>query len=167
MKPAPLYKRSESYRRTTVCCGLTRVMLALRGITVDHAKSWSEYPCIIWDRSLNRNGYGRMRIGKKLEQVHHTAYKLFYGVIPEGLELDHLCRNRACFHPAHLEAVTHIVNLERGLIGTREKTKTHCPLGHKYTPENTIKDYRNNGRTCRACHYIRVARWHARQKGIN
>ncbi|WP_414654556.1 HNH endonuclease signature motif containing protein [Intrasporangium sp.] len=67
------------------------------------------------------------------------------GPIPEGLVLDHLCRNRACCNPAHLEPVTIRENILRGEPANR----THCPHGHAYTPENTRID--NNMRSCRTC----------------
>jgi hypothetical protein len=74
-------------------------------------------------------------------------YSAVKGAIPDGLHIDHLCRNRACCHPDHLEAVTPRENVRRGV----RSQVTHCPKGHEYTPENTkVKRGRRNCRACEA-----------------
>jgi hypothetical protein len=75
------------------------------------------------------------------------AYEMLVGPVPDGLELDHLCRVPACVNPDHLEPVTHIENVRRGRSYWAERT--HCSAGHEYTRENTRITKR--GRTCRAC----------------
>jgi hypothetical protein len=107
--------------------------------------------CWIWTGSIRPNGYGQIAVdvdGRRLpRQVHRVAYELFVGPIPDGLDLDHLCRNRACFNPAHLEPVTRRENARRGIKGI---LTTHCPKGHPYDEANTY--VRPNGhRGCRAC----------------
>jgi hypothetical protein len=84
--------------------------------------------------------------------VHRVAYELLVGPIPEGLELDHLCRNTRCVNPEHLEPVTGRENLMRAVSSWAAKNaaKTHCPQGHPYDEENT-KVKRDGGRACRAC----------------
>lgn len=99
--------------------------------------------CWAWKGAQNNKGYGRVRFNSVAVYAHRLAYELLIGPIPDGLELDHLCRNRACVNPAHLEPVTHQENVARALF------KTHCPKGHEYTDTNTIRDGRS--RKCRIC----------------
>lgn len=99
-----------------------------------------------------RDGYGRIRQGGRrdspLLQAHRASYELAKGKIPEGLQLDHLCRVRCCVNPAHLEPVTHLENAHRGA----HATKTHCKHGHEFTPEN-IERWAGKPRTryCKEC----------------
>jgi HNH endonuclease/NUMOD3 motif len=73
--------------------------------------------CWLWVRSLNTSGYAQTRIGKKHRVVHRVAYELKHGPVPDGLELDHLCRVRCCINPDHVEPVTRKVNALRGIAG--------------------------------------------------
>ena len=70
--------------------------------------------CWIWSGTLNNKGYGRVAIAGKGQYAHRAMYEQEVGPIPDGYEIDHLCRVRACINPAHLEAVTHSENLRRG-----------------------------------------------------
>lgn len=112
--------------------------------------------CVIWLASLDIGGYGQIGVGSKVDgsarkvKVHRALYELVIGPIPLGLDLDHLCRNRACCRPDHLEPVTRRENLARGmgLVGEQLR-RDHCPRNHPYTPANT---YMHKGaRVCRAC----------------
>lgn len=105
--------------------------------------------CWSWLGSINSHGYGQFRLtgcrASRRENAHRVAYKLARGPIPDGLVLDHLCRNRACCNPAHLEAVSHAENILRGA----NTMKAYCPRGHEMTPENTRE--RRGRRECRQC----------------
>jgi hypothetical protein len=123
--------------------------------------------CWIWTGNKIAGGYGTMRVGgKRREYVHRVSYRLHKGPIPDGYHLDHLCRQRLCVNPEHLEAVLPRVNILRGVGATAQHArKTHCPRGHEYTPENTITPAGRRGRRCRTCsRAYEKARWQARAK---
>ena len=111
--------------------------------------------CWTWTAGLDRRGYGRIRVGDKTAAAHRVVYELLSGPIPEGLSLDHLCRNPSCVRPDHLEPVTHAENVRRGAAGENQRAKTHCPRGHEYTPENTYNNPRRPNRACQACRALR------------
>lgn len=96
----------------------------------------TESGCWVWQRPL-KNGYGEVSIRNRCRKAHRVAYQLLVGPIPDGLSLDHLCRNRACINPAHLEPVTNRVNVLRGVGPTAANAAaTHCGRGHALTPDN-------------------------------
>lgn len=72
-------------------------------------------PCWIWQRSVTRDGYAHARVDGKIRRVHRVMWERTNGAVPSGLELDHLCRVRACVNPDHLEPVSHAENVRRGL----------------------------------------------------
>lgn len=108
-------------------------------------------PCWLWTASYMGAGYGQFWFSGRNRYAHRVAYEAVVGPIPEGLDLDHLCRTHGCVNPAHLEPVTRSVNLLRGnTIPARNARKTHCPHGHPYSGDNLCA--RANGtRECRAC----------------
>ena len=125
--------------------------------------------CWEWIACINSHGYGAFSLNGKSELSHRLSYENKYEKIPEGLDLDHLCRNRKCVNPDHLEAVTRQTNLLRGdTICAKNKQKTHCSEGHEFTTENTY--IRSNGsRKCRSCGRIDCNhRYHRKkmQKGV-
>jgi len=121
--------------------------------------------CWNWLASKTNLGYGQIWIKGRYVYAHRFVYELFKGKIPEGLEIDHLCRNTSCGNPNHLEAVTHKVNAQRGNSGLYNILKTHCPRGHEYTKENTM--FYKNLRKCRECHKIHCKESQRRNKLIN
>jgi hypothetical protein len=114
------------------------------------AKVRIEGECWIWTGSLRDDGGGQFRLNGRTRKAYQVSFEALVGSIPEGLELDHLCRNRACVNPTHLEPVTHRVNMLRGrTVAAAHAAKTHCPAGHPYDETNTRR-YRGE-RRCRAC----------------
>ena len=121
--------------------------------------------CHLWVGSISNKGYGQFHCGfvdgvQKIWRAHRVAYALEFGDIPEGLDLDHLCRVRSCVNPLHLEPVTRSINLTRGIggdIARAIKAKiTHCPSGHEYSGNNLyLKGTRRYCRICRTAAYIR------------
>ena len=94
--------------------------------------------------------------------VHRFVYERLVGKIPEGLQIDHLCRVRHCANPAHMEAVTQRENILRGMSPAAENArKTHCPQGHPYEGENLFTYNQGRFRRCRACDRERGRQWRA------
>lgn len=103
--------------------------------------------CWLWTGAKGGVGYGRFA-GM---QAHQWSYEQAGGVVPDGYELDHLCRVTLCVRPDHLEPVDHRTNVLRGQgIAAVNARKTHCKRGHEFTPENT-RAMKNGGRACREC----------------
>lgn len=112
--------------------------------------------CWSWTGAKCSEGYGRIQVemGRRQGRIgitHRVAYELLVGAIPAGAHLDHLCRNRACVNPEHLEPVDCRTNVLRGSgLSAVNASKTHCKRGHEFTEDNTRRD-RNGSRYCRAC----------------
>lgn len=141
--------------------------------------------CLVWDGRMVRGGYGQIGISRQHAAelgigqtvlVHRLAWELANGPIPEGLQIDHLCRNRACVNVAHMEVVTPSENTQRGdgpLLSSlrlqdmrskeREAYQTHCKHGHALIADNVYTD-RRGFRNCRECQRARSRVWKLRQK---
>ncbi|WP_411194457.1 HNH endonuclease signature motif containing protein [Rhodococcus erythropolis] len=110
--------------------------------------------CIVWTAGIaSQAGYGYFYAGRTSREqtgrvyAHRWAYEHYVGTIPEGMEIDHLCRNRLCVNPKHLEAVTRDENYRRSLGNHR---KSQCPAGHPYAGVNLYVTP-SGGRQCRTC----------------
>lgn len=124
--------------------------------------------CAEWQAALNNMGYAVFGIGYtrsskgkpmgKTKLGHRLAYELYVCEIPEGLVLDHICRNTKCVNPNHLRAVTQSVNILNA-------AKSRCPHGHEFTEENTAR-YRGY-RSCKECNRIRGRKYTSGAKEMN
>lgn len=112
---------------------------------------WSDQPCDLWDGSKDRGGYGRQKVNGINLPVHRLAWEAVNGPVPDGRVLDHLCRNRACLNPTHLEPVTGRENTLRGIGPTAlNALKTHCKRGHPLSGKN-LQKLPGGRRGCASC----------------
>lgn len=111
----------------------------------------TEEGCWIWQGEVGNTGYGRLRVDRRSYLAHRVSYTLHVGSIPEGLVIDHLCRNPRCIKPAHLEPVPQRVNMMRGMAPTAQVLRSgYCARGHKRDDVDRFGD-------CRKCKNIRQA----------
>lgn len=124
-------------------------------ISIDLAVQWNGTPCWTWAAHSIRGGYGTIAWKNRATGVHRLLYAWLVGPVPLGPiglvpEIDHLCRNRACCNPAHLELVTRQENVLRGeSMAARNAKKTHCKRGHEFSPDNSV--YKSRGWQCKTC----------------
>ena len=117
-------------------------------------------PCWMWTASKFRDGYGQFWLEGRNRAAHQIAYELASRIMPKGLTIDHLCRNRACVNPDHLEPVTNRTNILRGNgLAAANAQKTHCPQGHVYDSLRKPSGYRE----CKTCNRLRMRRLRKRQ----
>lgn len=134
----------------------------IRKIAFTHVEYTAD--CWNWKRSKDNHGYGRIGVHNKVLLAHRVVYELLVGPIPDGLELDHLCRNPSCVNPDHLEPVMHVENVRRGdaaQLGDR------CKYGHDLNnPDNVYTHTRGRrGRKCKTCALENSRRAYQRRKG--
>lgn len=137
--------------------------LAPEVVAVFWSKARPVGDCIEWTGAIAPNGYGKFSRGIAPDARRYNAHRYAWAATrgDTDLELDHLCRNRSCVNPAHLEPVTRMENVRRAMKDT-------CPVGHPYTEDNTVWEQGRPGqsstrkcRTCRAAH--QRARYHRRK----
>lgn len=180
-------KRKREYARTPIEREKRRLYLRQwyrngGGERQGHVKRGSSKPfdekilkveggCWEWQGGKDRDGYGRY--GNK--RAHRITYERVNGKIPEGLVIDHLCCNKGCVNPNHLEVVSPSQNskrnYERGMVSflkTYHLSKTHCPQGHPYSGENLrlskIKGRKTRARRCKICDAEKTKRYLMRKK---
>ncbi|MBL7487050.1 HNH endonuclease [Frankia sp. AgW1.1] len=127
-------------------------------------------PCWVWTGTIDSHGYGVVTIQGRQHRLHRLVYEAVNGPMPrknaDGKRIvsDHLCRNRPCANPDHIEPVTDAVNVMRGVsFAPANAEKTHCSRGHEYTPENTAADHKGH-RVCRKCRRGRGREQDARRR---
>lgn len=106
--------------------------------------------CWLWMGARDRKSrYGRIHRNGRCDYTHRVFYEHLVGPIPDGLQLDHLCRIPSCCNPDHLEPVSCLVNVRRGM----RATKTHCKRGHELSGDNlyVFKSKKGTHRTCKTC----------------
>ncbi len=130
--------------------------------------------CWEWLGNTDRNGYGiamsGSRIGgnkRRVARAHRLSYSLLVGHIPDGLVIDHLCRNRRCVRPEHLEAVTFTENVLRGeSFAAKQKRQTNCKRGHPLSGRNLYVRPDTGDRQCKACRNAAVTKYHLKRRAI-
>lgn len=123
----------------------------------------NEKGCWLWVGYLNSRGYIERDYNGKRWSMQRLIWTHFYGPIPDGLVVDHLCRIPRCWNPEHLEPVTIKVNTNRGI--NWERSKTHCPKGHPYDDVNTFVE-KGGWRKCRVCISVRTRKHYAKNKAL-
>jgi len=137
---------------------LKQITSVFSRIHVSTALLFNATPCWEWTGCINAGGYGHATWHRKPIRAHRLMYAWLVAPLPPctrqrtDVEMDHLCKNRKCCNPAHLELVTKQVNMSRvNWRATKKATQTHCIHGHEYTPENTIWRCQGKARACRTC----------------
>lgn len=127
-------------------------------------------PCWFWTGAMFQNGYAAIKAGRRAARAHRVSYETFIGPIPDDLTIDHLCRNKSCVNPDHLEPVTNKENFLRAVFpkthGFNKREKTHCPKGHAYDTQNTHITPQG-WRKCKICQRQKSNEWHAKNREYN
>jgi hypothetical protein len=118
---------------------------------IAYSKDDADLGCRVWTGGIKgSSGYGNVWDGEKSVSAHRLSYETFVGPIPDGMHIDHLCRNRSCIKPSHLDVVTNAENAKRGLTSVHNMMKTYCPAGHPYSGAN-LYVLPSGSRACKEC----------------
>ncbi|MGR3504897.1 MAG: HNH endonuclease signature motif containing protein [Paracoccaceae bacterium] len=130
----------------------------MKGISKGKLEQLRNSPCWEWPSTISPNGYGKRIVNGKQKLIHRLTYASIFGEIEQKMHCDHLCRNKKCCNPWHIEVVTARENILRGVGASAINfKKKKCKHGHKLSSKNT---YVNNGwRTCRTCKNERMRRY--------
>lgn len=132
-----------------------------------------DYECWVWNGTIAKTGYGLVQVYERWNRekgrseykqfsLHRLMYEMFKEPIPAGLVINHLCENKPCCNPLHLEAcTTRENNLYSDGVARRNSQKTHCKNGHPYSGDNLLKIPR--GRDCRTCQRAREHKYHLKR----
>lgn len=132
-----------------------------------------ETDCLVWTAAKIRKGYGHFFLRKDergrpiLVLAHRWSYEWHRGPIPDGLVIDHLCRNPSCVNPDHLEPVTAAENTRRtppDVFLAAHPRRSHCFRGHPLTAENTYVQPKNGKRSCKTCRAVSWEKHYSRKK---
>lgn len=138
-------------------------------LTISDVNNYNGTPCWEWTKGLNL-GYGRYSIKGKNILAHRELYQLLIRELNSEEILDHLCRNRKCCNPNHLDVTSLVENCRRGNSygngGKHQKAKTHCPQGHEYNQENTKIISAGNGRRCLKCKRAQNSAYKKRKRQV-
>lgn len=140
--------------------GMPTIERVWASISEDGAGCWN------WTRDMRSNGYGQITIAGRSQNAHRAVYELLVEPVPTGMHLDHLCRNRRCVKPEHMEVVTPRENAVRGYYGQKQ----FCVQGHPYKGDNLYVSYRKETgypkRGCKTCRRAAVRKSHHKSKSL-